>query len=105
MYDLVGPWAARQLPEVAFTIFVINNGGGQIFKKMFRSELFMNRHEQSFEAWARFWKLGYNCWTRIPESEDAFIRGNDRQSIVEIRPNEYETDQFWKSWEAKCKEI
>lgn len=94
LYDLPGLWIAPQLPGIKTRIVVLNNGGGMIFKKMFHQEIFLNRHQLSFEPWAKMWGFAYQKWETIPESPIL----DDRQ-IIEIQVSEAETDAFWKDWE------
>jgi len=92
MYDLAGPWALRQRPVQDFNLVVINNGGGQIFHRMFGHPLFLNSHEMRFENWAKMWGLGYRQLSR-PED----VKG-DRQ-LIEILPDAGQTEAFWRAWE------
>ncbi len=67
LYDLAAPWVIPQLAAQKIAIVVVNNGGGQIFNKMFPSKLFLNEHNLSFESMAKFWGLHYERWSAIPE--------------------------------------
>jgi 2-succinyl-5-enolpyruvyl-6-hydroxy-3-cyclohexene-1-carboxylate synthase len=95
MYDLVSPWIVPQLEAMKIRIVVINNKGGQIFKKMFGQEIFINPHSISFKSWAEMWKWDYAAWEKIP----AEINLADQQ-IIELLPNAVQTDAFWKEWDS-----
>jgi 2-succinyl-5-enolpyruvyl-6-hydroxy-3-cyclohexene-1-carboxylate synthase len=66
LYDLTGPWALNSIPEAKVRIVVMNNSGGKIFSRIFKNELFENRHNIGFEHWAHMWNLGYSKWHTVP---------------------------------------
>ncbi|MFN8944360.1 MAG: 2-succinyl-5-enolpyruvyl-6-hydroxy-3-cyclohexene-1-carboxylic-acid synthase, partial [Pseudobdellovibrionaceae bacterium] len=84
LYDLSAPWILPQLlqtnPDLLVRFVVINNSGGQIFKKMFKKEIFLNQHNLSFEGWAAMWNLGYQQWMEVPDQLKLHP-----QSVIEIR--------------------
>src|SRR5690606_23328575 len=59
LYDLSGFWASQKDHEVHSQIYVINNGGGQIFSRMFDRSEFLNSHRLSFAAIAEMWGWNY----------------------------------------------
>lgn len=67
LYDLAAPWILPQLAAKKIGIVVVNNGGGQIFKKMFASDVFLHQHNLSFEGLAQFWNLHYEKWNLVPK--------------------------------------
>jgi 2-succinyl-5-enolpyruvyl-6-hydroxy-3-cyclohexene-1-carboxylate synthase len=87
LYDLSALWALRHLDGVRLRVVVINNGGGRIFKRMFRNERFQNRHATGFEAWAGMWGAEYCQELRQHPMGPA--------AVIELRPDEAETDAFW----------
>jgi 2-succinyl-5-enolpyruvyl-6-hydroxy-3-cyclohexene-1-carboxylate synthase len=99
MYDLSGPWILPQLlqkhPELLVRIVVVNNGGGQIFQKMFKKEIFLNKHNVSFEGWASMWNLGYQKWLEIPEKEQL-----KAQTVIELQPDPRQTEMFWQEYDS-----
>lgn len=95
MYDLVSPWIVSQLEDMKLRLVVINNKGGQIFRRMFQKDIFINPHEISFKGWADMWKWDYVAWDRIPA--DAPLA--DRQ-IIELLPDPEQSASFWKEWES-----
>jgi 2-succinyl-5-enolpyruvyl-6-hydroxy-3-cyclohexene-1-carboxylate synthase len=92
MYDMSGPWALRQRPLADFNLAVINNGGGQIFHRMFRNPLFLNGHDLHFGDWAKMWSLEY---ARL--GKPAPLK-NGKQ-LIEILPDAGQTESFWRAWE------
>jgi 2-succinyl-5-enolpyruvyl-6-hydroxy-3-cyclohexene-1-carboxylate synthase len=94
MYDLSGPWALRQRPVDEFNLVIINNAGGQIFHRMFRNPMFINKHNVGFSDWAAMWDLEY-----VALEKPKPLRGG--RQVVEILPNAKQTEEFWLAWEKK----
>jgi len=95
LYDMVGPWICQQLGDLRFRLVVINNGGGMIFKQVGLDERFLNRHTLSFSGLADLWG-----WEYCKDLEK--IEG--QRCLVELTPNEQETDQFFQEMRrAKAK--
>ncbi len=92
LYDLSSPWALRYLDDVVLRIVVINNGGGQIFSRMFESKLFLNEHSLSFRAWAEQWGLEYCEWSNARKELPSTGR-----AVIEIRPDPSHTAGFWNN--------
>ena len=90
LYDLSAPWALRHLENASVRIVVINNGGGQIFSRMFGSKLFLNEHQVSFAGWASQWGLEYCKWQgdlrELPKTDRA---------VIELVPDSEQTAKFW----------
>lgn len=93
LYDMAGPWILSQLSDISVTLVVINNGGGNIFSRMFPQKEFQNQHKLSFKPLADFWGLSYEKWTAIPEEQ---TRGKRRW--IELVPDRADTDDFWKRY-------
>lgn len=91
LYDMAGPWILSQLPDVNVNIVIINNGGGQIFSRMFKSEVFLNKHNLNFSSLAALWNMHYERWTAIPDNVES-----KKNRIIEIVPDEAATTRFWK---------
>lgn len=94
LYDLSSLWIAEQLPNTKLRCVVINNGGAQIFRRMFNRKIFLNEHHLSFEPWAKLWNWSYEKWTEIPQT----LNLADRQ-IIELIPNNEQTKLFWDEYE------
>lgn len=99
MYDLVAPWIVPQMGPMKLRIVVINNKGGQIFKKMFDKDIFLNRHDVSFSSWAQMWSWNYKAWRDIPELQSEESELQDQQ-IIELLPDSYQTEMFNKEWDS-----
>lgn len=95
LYDLAAPWA-RMAPDATATIVILNNAGGQIFRRMFPEPAFQNGHDRRFADWARMWDLPYVTATAWPGLE-ALPEGALR--VVELRPDPAQTDAFWNAWQ------
>lgn len=101
LYDLNAPWALRYSGQTPVRIVVINNQGGQIFRRLFHDPLFENQHRLGFEGWAEMWGLDYYLWRRVPERPPPMAR----HALIEIRPNEEATARFWEHYQALCKAL
>jgi 2-succinyl-5-enolpyruvyl-6-hydroxy-3-cyclohexene-1-carboxylate synthase len=85
LYDLSAPWVVPQLNGATWTLAIMNNAGGHIFKPMFGREAFLNRHQLNFKGWAEMWNLSYQCL----ESLDHGL--NTPPQILELRPCEIQS--------------
>lgn len=94
LYDLPSLWISPQLESRNLNIVVVNNKGGMIFKRMFKKEIFLNRHNVNFSSWAKMWNWSYQEWKKVPESLDF-----QEKRIIELIPDEEQTDLFWKEWD------
>jgi 2-succinyl-5-enolpyruvyl-6-hydroxy-3-cyclohexene-1-carboxylate synthase len=94
LYDLSAPWITTQLNNLNLKIVVINNKGGMIFKKMFGQDIFLNRHDIQFEAFAKLWNWDYSRWTEVPQQMKL-----SQQHVIELVPDEKQTDEFWNEWD------
>ena len=88
LYDLSAPSCAPQSGKTR--IVVVNNGGGQIFRRMFSEKLFRNEHTVSFEGWATMWGFEYRAFDRIPLSTDLPDR-----VVIELRPDNLASERMW----------
>ncbi|NUM79199.1 hypothetical protein HUU42_00230, partial [bacterium] len=94
LYDLPSLWISKQiLPEHIFLV-VLNNSGGMIFNRIFKSEYFLNRHEIEFSHWAKMWSWKYEKWSDIPLKNTLSGR-----TIIELVPQEQQTQLFWEGWD------
>lgn len=97
LYDLNAPWIISQQSQAPWTLAIMNNSGGQIFKPMFGRDAFLNRHNISFNHWAQMWNLTYHRTESLTETFSTL------PLILEIVPCEKQTqqlnlelDQLWK---------
>ena len=95
LYDMAGLWPAAQLPAADFTLAVINNGGGKIFDRMFRSAAFLNTHQLRLRGWAEMFGWHYGV---MNTPDDPFPSGSPR--LVEILPDEDATRRFAEQYAA-----
>lgn len=98
MYDLAALALTPQLRTGSRWLVVVNNGGGMIFKKIFKHELFLNRHEFEFKGWAEMFHWQYD---RVDESSQ--LRGplEGERRLTELRPDSVQSDLFnnkWREW-------
>ena len=91
LYDLSAPWILRQRPDLDLKIIIINNGGGQIFDRMFGNPWFLNTHDLNFEHWAKLWDLEYI-------RNEALAKSTARRAIVEVTPVAESTRAFWREY-------
>ena len=79
----------EKLKDRKIRIVVVNNGGGQIFKRVIKknTDYFLNTHDKSFKDIAKFWSLKYQ--------KNEFEFSAD-QLLLEIVPNSEESEAFWK---------
>ncbi|MFM6929414.1 MAG: 2-succinyl-5-enolpyruvyl-6-hydroxy-3-cyclohexene-1-carboxylic-acid synthase [Bdellovibrio sp.] len=99
MYDLSSLWVTSQLEPLKLRLVIINNGGGQIFSRMFKKEIFINKHQISFDSWAKMWNWSYQKWHTVPNNPELFD-----QQVIEMVPDENQTMAFWKELEELWKE-
>jgi 2-succinyl-5-enolpyruvyl-6-hydroxy-3-cyclohexene-1-carboxylate synthase len=92
LFDMVGPWILQQLPHLNVNLVVVNNGGGQIFSRIFEHPCFLNAHQLSFEHLAAFWKWDYERWEEIPKKINPAKGGR----LIEILPDPDGTNRFYK---------
>lgn len=99
LYDLSSLWVTSQIDAKKLRLVVINNQGGQIFRHMFKKDIFLNRHDIGFEHWAKMWKWEYQQWHTIPDQASLA----DLQ-IIELRPDSQQSELFWKEMDEIWKE-
>lgn len=96
LYDLAGPWALRQRPGLRAVLGILNNGGGQIFNRIFPHPAFENAHALGFADWAKMWGLRYECWDEVPEPHPDLI-GRSATCVIELNPDPEATARFWQA--------
>ena len=89
MYDLTAPWALKATNAKA-NFVVLNNRGGQIFTRIFKSSLFENAHAIEFSGWAKMWGMNYTTWSVVPSEWKS-----DNSSVIELVPDPEATKRFW----------
>ena len=102
IYDLNSPWFLNYLENSQTNIVVINNGGGKIFEHVkslegtpeFIMNTIKNSHNVNFFHWSKMWNLNYILIENINDDIDS----TSPKNIVEIRPNEDQTKDFWREF-------
>jgi 2-succinyl-5-enolpyruvyl-6-hydroxy-3-cyclohexene-1-carboxylate synthase len=96
LYDSNAPWIVSQMdPEIQWRIVILNNAGGQIFRRMFNSPHYLNAHQLHFESWAKQWSLEY---AQVQKPEQLY-KIDPSVRVLEILPSQSESDGFWNHWE------
>lgn len=95
LYDMAAPWIISQLPDIRANIVILNNGGGQIFSRMYSHPKIINSHQISFEPLASMWGLSYLNLKKIP----SHLSQSNESRIIEIIPDNEATGRFWKKME------
>lgn len=90
LYDFAAGWFA---PDAPHTLFIINNRGGRIFSRRFKSEVFQHPHDLDFEHFAKFWNMPYQLWNNIPKDPEF-------GGLIEVAPDPLATARFWKKWDS-----
>ena len=92
LYDLASLWVVPQMTERALRLVVVNNGGGQIFSHLYKSEAFRNEHNLHFAGLAQLWNWEYLRW------EDARSLPSDLSSrqVIEIVVDKNQTQSFYQ---------
>lgn len=95
LYDMAGPWILNQLPDHSVTIVIVNNGGGQIFSKIFQEKEFLHEHDLNFAPLAAMWGMEYMRWEEIPPALESNKNAKVRR-LIEIVPDRAATEHFGK---------
>ncbi len=97
LYDLASPWILSKMRDCRMKIVVVNNGGGMIFSRLKMGEAFLHRHSYDFSYFAKMWGLCYEKWSSVPKTVDC-----KPQSLIELIPDEQQTEKFWRSYRDLC---
>lgn len=89
LYDLAGLWPSAQLGAAEITLAVINNGGGQIFDRLFQHPAFLNTHQLRLRGWAEIFGWHYGV---VAGPDNPFPAGSPR--LVEVLPDAQATRRF-----------
>lgn len=97
LYDMQALWVVSELKNIKVRIVVINNNGGKIFSKVFKSESLLesleNSHQLSFKPWANMFGLEYHLATDATK-----LKVYKEESIViECAVDNKQTTQFIES--------
>ncbi len=103
MYDLAAPALLGQVECRGRMLCVINNGGGRIFDRLPQvraldagtAALVANRHGHGFRDWAAMWGMDY---VRVAGMEDFDIVPGGKTTLVEVVPDQRQTELFWEKF-------
>lgn len=99
LYDLSAPWIGSQMESLPLRVVVVNNFGGQIFRRMFQKDIFLNQHEINFQSWAKMWNWPYFHWTEVPDS----IENLPQRAIIELCPDSEQSNHFWQTYQLNTR--
>lgn len=109
LYDLAAFGLNNQnMFESMKRIVIINNRGGQIFKKIFSHDQFLNTHQIEFSGLAKLWKWDYIKINDILELEQMAVISKDKTQkhyLIEIQTDQSESDLVWKKMNELCQTI
>ena len=100
LYDLAAPAMLPQVEQKGRVLVVINNGGGQIFKKLPRLEglsevqraAIVQPQEVRLKSWAEMWGMGY---VRIASREEFdLLEPGEKTLLVELCPDLDQSEAF-----------
>ena len=103
-YDLVALGLNTQLNPNQRFVVVMNNFGGQIFKRVFKNDKFINGHNTQFYHWAKMWNWDYQK-ILAPDELEKIDRLTGTFNIIEILPNAEQTQLFWDEWDNLCQKL
>ncbi len=83
LYDMAGFWILPQMEKLNVNIVVINNGGGQIFARLYPYQEMLNEHSLNFGPLAQMWGLQYDRWESIPQT---LVAGSSCR-LIEVVPD------------------
>lgn len=103
LYDLSAPALLGQVENRGRMLVVINNGGGKIFERLpvvqdfdqDTTDLIVNAHRHGFRNWAAMWDMDYVC---VRGMEGFDFEPREKTTVVEIIPDDRQTEAFWKAW-------
>ncbi|MBC7457409.1 MAG: 2-succinyl-5-enolpyruvyl-6-hydroxy-3-cyclohexene-1-carboxylic-acid synthase [Bdellovibrionaceae bacterium] len=82
-------------------IVVMNNSGGKIFNRLFGDKKYLNSQAVDFSGWAKLWGWDYMCITSQNEL-DQLQSLNSNRIIIELVPDNKQSDLFWVEWDFAC---
>lgn len=94
LYDLAALGLAKN-HQNKLRLVIMNNSGGQIFKRILGQSVYLNAQDVSFSGLATLWGWSYQ---KVMTADDLrkIKEIPDSKLIIEITPNETETQIVWK---------
>jgi len=97
-YDMQALWIYHQFEarfqKLKIQIWIINNQGGQIFKRVSADPLFINNHRLDFSYLAKMFSVAYSSLKR----ESDFIIDSLPLKIYEVFPDSEQQEEFNLKW-------
>lgn len=105
LYDLAAlGLCASAAEDEKKRIVIMNNRGGQIFKRIFKNDHFINSHQIEFQNWAQLWKWDY-ILIKSASGFDQLKNLKSHRVVIEIQPDLEQTQNFWDAWDLACSKI
>lgn len=104
LYDLASLGLTPLLNENRRFIVIMNNFGGQIFKRVFKNDNFINKHQTQFYHWAKMWNWSYLLVSNVADLKKADTF-NTPNVVIEVVPDEAQTEKFWEDWDLICQSV
>lgn len=109
MYDLAALALNRDdTKNSRKNIVIINNQGGQIFKKVFNHDKFLNPHEVQFQGWAQMFGWNYLQIADVADLQlvqQLIAKKELKNFVIEIQTDQKQSDAVWKFMEETCKTV
>lgn len=89
-------------------LVIINNQGGQIFKKVFNHEKFLNPHTVQFKNWAEMWGWDYLQCVDVKDLDGVkqiMAKKELKNFVIEIQTDQLQSDAVWKHMDSACKAV
>lgn len=102
LYDLASLGLIQHDQNHQKRIVIMNNSGGKIFNRLFGDKKYLNAQSVDFSGWAQLW--GWN-YIRITQSKDfaQLEKTLPKYLLIELSPDNIQSDQFWIEWDLVCK--
>jgi 2-succinyl-5-enolpyruvyl-6-hydroxy-3-cyclohexene-1-carboxylate synthase len=109
MYDLAALGLNRDDNKASRKcLVIINNQGGQIFKKVFNHEKFLNPHNIQFKGWAEMFGWSYLQVVDMVDLslvQDIISKKDLKNFVIEIQTDQAQSNAVWKFMEEACKTV
>ena len=109
MYDLAALGLNREdTKNSRKNLVIINNQGGQIFKKVFNHEKFLNPHEIQFQGWAQMFGWNYLQIADVADLQlvqQLIAKKELKNFVIEIQTDQQQSNAVWKFMEETCKTV
>jgi 2-succinyl-5-enolpyruvyl-6-hydroxy-3-cyclohexene-1-carboxylate synthase len=101
LYDLPALGLAQD-DDYKKRIVIMNNSGGKIFNRLFGDKKYLNAQAVDFSGWAKLWGWDY-MYVANQEEFDLLPALKNKRIIIELAPDNKQSDQFWVAWDFACK--